>query len=625
MRPHILRITQLALLLVGFGLRIYRLDFQELRGDEVFGYLFSLRPWGEIVSATLALQEPHPVASYFVEKGWLLGAGQSEFALRFASVWFSVLAIALLYRLARALQLDLSVATVALALMALSPYAIWHAQDARMYSMSLALTTASSWLAVAWLYADRRRGWLAAAYVIVSLLALHTHYFAAFVLVAHYLFMMGVGIWRRAWRRIVFPWLLIQGAVALLYAPWLLAAAETLTGYGGNGDSPGLIDASRRALLVLAAGESVHTNQQLSILWMAALLLLLGTLRLLRNRRQAAAAFLLLYLFVPLGATWLSAQQRPIFDERYLVAALPPCLLLMAAVLQPTLREEGRTYPALRLTSMVLLGALAVSGLFALNRYYTDPDYSKTRGWRELAVTLDKLSAGLPPDAVRIAQNFPDPTLWYYYTGPVDHVVLPPGPNDAAGAAETVAALRAEEVQRVLLPVQPASNWDDANLAGTALSEAYELLLERQIAGWPVAVYAAPAEDMNAVDTAWENGVQLAGFSVVPDELAPGGVLTVALQWQERNATLRGTEKVFVQLLGPDGGVVTQDDRPLAGNEAGAPRLYGLDLPDPLPPGAYRLIVGLYDPDREGVPRLLTQDGADHVELQTWEVGAPAP
>jgi hypothetical protein len=207
----------------------------------------------------------------------------------------------------------------------------------------------------------------------------------------------------------------------------------------------------------------------------------------------------------------------------------------------------------------------------------------------------------------------------------VAHVVLPPGPNDGAGAAETVAALQAAGVQRVLLPVQPAPNWDDADLARSALGETYALLLERQIAGWPVAVYAAPAGDLNAVDTTWENGVQLAGFSVMPDELMPGGVLTVALQWQERNATLRGTEKVFVQLLGPDGVVVTQDDRPWAGNEAGAPRLYGLGLPDPLPSGAYRLIVGLYDPAQEGAPRILTQEGADHVELQTWEVGAPVP
>ena len=76
-----------------------------VRGDEAFGYFFSLRPPGDIVDATLALQEPHPVGSYLLQHGWLALAGHSEYALRFLSVWWSVLAVALLAGLARALSL----------------------------------------------------------------------------------------------------------------------------------------------------------------------------------------------------------------------------------------------------------------------------------------------------------------------------------------------------------------------------------------------------------------------------------------------------------------------------------------------------------------------------------------
>ena len=61
------RAAILAAILTGFALRIFRLDFQELRGDETFGYFFSLQPFHAIVEQTLALSEPHPVGSYFLQ------------------------------------------------------------------------------------------------------------------------------------------------------------------------------------------------------------------------------------------------------------------------------------------------------------------------------------------------------------------------------------------------------------------------------------------------------------------------------------------------------------------------------------------------------------------------------
>ena len=96
----------LAIFLASFAARVYRLGYQELRGDEAFGYFFSLRTVPDILRSTVALREPHPIASYVLEKLWIVGAGTSEFALRFISVWFGVLAVALIYRLARDLRLS---------------------------------------------------------------------------------------------------------------------------------------------------------------------------------------------------------------------------------------------------------------------------------------------------------------------------------------------------------------------------------------------------------------------------------------------------------------------------------------------------------------------------------------
>ena len=87
---------------------------------------------------------------------------------------------------------------------------------------------------------------------------------------------------------------------------------------------------------------------------------------------------------------------------------------------------------------------------------------------------------------------------------------------------------------------------------------------------WPVQVYAQPPGALTPVDSAFDGDVTLRGVVAAPDTLAPGGLLTVHLDWASTPAT--GTantagaveeRKVFVQLLDAGGQLVAQDDRPL--------------------------------------------------------------
>jgi 4-amino-4-deoxy-L-arabinose transferase-like glycosyltransferase len=632
----LLRLGLLGILLGAFALRLYRLDFQELRGDEAFGYFFSQRTYDDIVRATIALAEPHPVASYFVQKAWLGAAGDTEFALRFPGAWWGVLAVALLHRLARRLGYTRLSSVIAALLLALSPYAVWHAQDARMYAMSLALTLGA---VVCGLEALARRTWRwAVAYILLALLALHTHYFAVFVLLALNLFVLLWMEFARRMRPMFVQWLLWQVLVLALYLPWLLGAGSILSGYGGNGDSPGLFGALRRAFTVFAVGESAPLTWQPLWLLAGGVLLLLGIVRLaLGSHRDLRNLLLLvLYLGVPLLATWWSAQSRPIFNERYLVAALPPFYLLIAAAFTPWPLPR-RLALALPFAVALLGGVLSVALALSLLRSYTDPALSKTRGWRELAGAIDRLSAGLPPERVRVAQNFPDPTLWYYYRGEVAHLALPPGANDAAGARSRAQALAGEGVQRVILPVQPAANWDATGLANMALDGWFDRAAQMQEGVWPLQIYAQPGAALTPVNTQFGADVMLRGYVAVPDVLTPGGLLTAHIDWGQfaandgpGHATSPARDpaagddprKVFVQLLDAGGQLVAQDDRPLifTGPRASGSGLavYGLLLPSELGEGPYRLIAGVYDPTQEGAPRLKTPAGADHVILRQY-------
>ena len=667
------RVWLLLTLLGAFALRTWRLGFQELRGDEAFGYFFSLRPYVEIVEQTLTLAEPHPVASYFMQKAWLAVGGHSEFSLRFVSVWFGLLAVALLYRLARRLHLPPASAAAAATLLAISPYAIWHSQDARMYSISLALTIASSWLAFEFEAAHMQRRdvylsrkvpyhisrsryfdsaqhkdgtelfWrtilatvsLAIAYLAVSLLALHVHYFAAFVLVAQNVYFVGQALVNRG---SLLRWLTLQVVLSLLYLPWLWQARTILRGYDGNGDSPTFLAMLERTLRAFFVGESMPITPHFLFGIFAVLVLVYALAVLLRpggnggNSRQLVA-FLLLYLFVPILISWVSARQRPIFNERYLIAAAPPFYLLIAASLSSINRAWLRATSWFVWPKFGLYAIFVFCMLFSLFHHYTNPLFSKSIGWRNLAATLSRLSENLPPSDVRLVENFPDPTLWYYYNGPVDHLVLPPAAHDIDAAQREVEALVESGVQRIVLAVQPAPNWDDQEVAQQALSRAYALV-HKTTAGsatgssWPVDVYVRPPDLLQAVDQSFQNGLRLVAASYAPSELSAGTLLVVHVQWGAAQAALTGTEKVFVHLADATGAPVAQSDRALgvavssaeSGNDStlvlGS---YGILIPEEIPKeivtGQYRLLVGIYDPAQDGAPRVLTVDGADFVEI----------
>jgi mannosyltransferase len=291
MRPA-WRLALIALLLAAFALRVHQLDTRELSGDEAFGYFFALRPYSGIVQATLSLREPHPVASYFVQKAWSGIAGDSEFALRFASTWWGVLAVAILYRFARQLSLSPATALIGAALLAVSPYVIAQSQTTRMYSMSLALTLASTWLALEALARRRSGCWI--AYVSVSWLALHTHYYAVFILLAQNIFVLA-SAWRDAnTRPKLLPWLAAQIALGCLYLPWLIVARTTLTGYGGAGDSPAFEPMLRRSLSAFLVGEAARPNEQFLLAVLGGVLTLIGVVRLVLEGPRGKRIALLL-------------------------------------------------------------------------------------------------------------------------------------------------------------------------------------------------------------------------------------------------------------------------------------------------------------------------------------------
>jgi hypothetical protein len=114
-----------------------------------------------------------------------------------------------------------------------------------------------------------------------------------------------------------------------------------------------------------------------------------------------------------------------------------------------------------------------------------------------------------------------------------------------------------------------------------------------------------PAEQSTQMSGAlFGDRIELTGIDLPGANLAPGDVVPLTLFWQARKPVAEDL-KVFVHLVDAGGRLIAQrDSEPVGGlqpttmwelGEAILDR-HGVLLPDPLPPGEYWLIVGLYDP-----------------------------
>jgi hypothetical protein len=145
-------------------------------------------------------------------------------------------------------------------------------------------------------------------------------------------------------------------------------------------------------------------------------------------------------------------------------------------------------------------------------------------------------------------------------------------------------------------------------------------------------------EPEHRLNAQFGDAIRLVGYDLIVDnkyntieDLEPGDLIGIGLIW-EAEELIKDDYTVAVFLIGPDGGVVQQQDRqPLAGfypTSTWAPgnRLrdnYGFILPDSLPSGEYQFWIVLYDwrsLERLTVAGPNGSDARDHIVLATIEI-----
>lgn len=454
------RLFTLLAILVGFTLRLYHLGAESLWYDETVSVALAQKSVPALLRHTAG--DIHPPGYYLLLHGWQLltqptPAFGLEFLYAWPSLWCGLIATALLFAIGRKL-LTARVALLALWLAVVNPYHIWYSQEVRMYTLGAMLGLFCLWALLQWWQPPgkpSRHRWLI-VYLAAGAAGLYTLYYFLFALLT----LNGIALW--FWRRrhplVVRPlgiWLLAQGAILLLWLPWLPIFWRQITDppvppwrtpWATSNQFIAAMAESASALLSGQSTPAPTTWFWLFILGSVLLLALFGyTNKDLSNRmppadsqrhfsQQVGRLILLAYLLVPFALiTLITLAGTPLYHVRYLFTYAPPVMLLLATAITSICRRQ-RWLGSLLLFAVLLLNGWSLYQFWFMPAFRTDDHRSAVTqvaaawrpgdailvnaGWVYTALTtywptdLVGVDAANPPPLDQIIRLGDDQALW---------------------------------------------------------------------------------------------------------------------------------------------------------------------------------------------------------------------
>lgn len=182
--------------------------------DESYSAYLVRGDFGQIWAETA--QDVHPPFFYFLLKIWSMIFGNSDFAMRFMSVFFGAIGIILAFHLLKR-WFGVKAAAIATALLSFSPFLIRYGQEMRMYTLIFAIIVGATYALDLALGTKKKRYYI--IYAVLVSLGMWTHYFTALAWLAHVVYLVKfkkVNIFKK-------PWLPTYFLAVLLYIPWIPA------------------------------------------------------------------------------------------------------------------------------------------------------------------------------------------------------------------------------------------------------------------------------------------------------------------------------------------------------------------------------------------------------------------
>jgi mannosyltransferase len=389
---------------LGALLRFATLGDQAYHHDEIVTASRVLRVgFGHAMDA-VGFSESAPPLYYALAWLWTQVTGNGEWGLRFLSALAGVATIPVAFFIGRELRGERA-GVIAAALVAVNPMLLWYSQEARAYALLGLFCALSLLFCVRALQEGRKRDFV--WWGVFSALALATHYFAVFPLIAEVVLLA-----RRRGRAILSGLWIVAVAVVLLaplaihqmsygHAEWIgkfslghrVAEVWITFMVGETGDIVGRVEQWQPALLPLALAAAAF-----------ALLLARGS----RPERRAAfvpLAVAAVTLGIPLALAILSAGKDFVLT-RNLLPALVPLLVAIAVALSS---ERAR-----RLGTAIAVVMVAYS--FGFSVYASTAPELQRPDWRAVADHLGE------PDGPRATVTWvlgEAPLRFYLSTGAI--------------------------------------------------------------------------------------------------------------------------------------------------------------------------------------------------------------
>ncbi|MFC1799819.1 glycosyltransferase family 39 protein [Candidatus Eisenbacteria bacterium] len=288
--------------------------------------------------------------------------------------------------------------------LALSPVLLWYSQEIRGYVFVLLFTVLMTYFLLRW--ADRREGKSLIWYGVFTFAALVSNLSAAFILAAHFLYLVLVP----ARRRLAGKWIVTILVVLMVFSPWVrqvlvkvppASAAAGETSQPMRGGAPLTVMAPPYSFFVYSVGyslgPSVRDLQTRSaeavrenVHWILLTLIVFAIpfaagLRRLAMEDRGLLVLLLLSVGIPLLAvSALSAANIKVFTPRYALVCFPAYALIIGRGLADISR--GR----LKFVIFVFAALLGIS----LFNHFLVPGYAKDDAREAARVISENLEQG---------------------------------------------------------------------------------------------------------------------------------------------------------------------------------------------------------------------------------------
>jgi hypothetical protein len=375
-RPWLPWVAVAALTLLAFLLRRYRLGSESFWFDEADIVQRAMQPVPTLLQRFTEAGENGPLYTLVLHY-WLaaieafppleralhlvFGTGM-EAPVRGLSAMFGTAGIPIMYALARRVG-GMALGFTAAVLLAVNPFHIWHSQDAKMYTLLVLTSLASTLLYVEALQRNKVALW--AGYVLATWVMLTVHSMSGLVLLAqlaatpflHHFTVPSPQQGQNPKSKIQNPkWINWGWAMLLILGPlfpivWLrLAALLTNTLDVGNWYTTTTLPDILSTIFVAFAVNRADPAWELTGALVMALLAALGTWALFRSTishrdpssqhqiqnpkskiQNPVAPLVLALWLVPIFVFWLVTLQVPLFQSRYLIMSLPPYLIMSGA------------------------------------------------------------------------------------------------------------------------------------------------------------------------------------------------------------------------------------------------------------------------------------------------------